>query len=96
MTAEILTLETAQQRLQICPEWGGSVMAWDWKNEGKLTHLFRPWDGVCGDRYTVACFPLVPWSNRITEGGFEFNGHFYQIRANRYRAGQGSINESSH
>lgn len=83
MTAEMITLESDRQRLQLSPEMGGGMTYWDWKLEGKWVPMFRPWDGVCGDRYTLACFPLVPWSNRITGGGFEYGGAFYQIRANR-------------
>lgn len=83
MTAEILTLESDTQRVQLAPEMGGSVTAWDWKAGDQFLPLFRPWDGASGDRYTLACFPLVPWSNRITGGGFEFEGTFHQIHANR-------------
>jgi len=84
MTAyDIITLESDTQRLQLAPGLGGSVTAWDWKAGGQSIPLFRPWDGASGDRYTMACFPLVPWSNRITGGGFEFDGKFYQIHANR-------------
>lgn len=83
MTAEIISLESNTQRLHIAPELGGSVTAWDWKSSDGWQPLFRPWDGTSGDRYTLACFPLVPWSNRITHGGFEQDGVFYQIHANR-------------
>lgn len=91
MTTEIITLETGQQRgqqrgsqrLQLAPEYGGAVSAWDWCTGSDWTPLFRPWDGASGDRYTLACFPLVPWSNRITGGGFEHDGRFHAIHANR-------------
>lgn len=33
--------------------------------------------------YTLASFPLVPWSNRISQGGFEHNGTRYDMRPNR-------------
>jgi aldose 1-epimerase len=83
MTNELISLEFGTQRLQLAPEMGGSVTAWDWKTGDVWSPLFRPWNGASGDRYTLACFPLVPWSNRITEGGFEFEGKYYPIRANR-------------
>lgn len=83
MSAGIISLESDTQRLQIAPEFGGSVTSWDWKTGAGFTPLFRPWDGASGDRYTLACFPLVPWSNRITGGGFEYDGNFYPIHANR-------------
>ncbi|WP_052452465.1 aldose 1-epimerase [Noviherbaspirillum autotrophicum] len=83
MTADIIVLESEKQRLQVAPEMGGSVIDWDWKPQHGWTPLFRAWDGVSVDRYTVACFPLVPWSNRVTHGGFEHEGTFYPIPANR-------------
>lgn len=83
MTADIITLESGSQRLQLAPAYGGSVTRWDLNTGEQWTPLFRPWDGASGDRYTMACFPLVPWSNRITGGGFEHEGVFYPIHANR-------------
>jgi aldose 1-epimerase len=83
MTPNTISLESGTQRLQLAPELGGGVTAWDWKTENDWTPLFRRWDGVSNDRYALACFPLVPWSNRITEGGFEHEGVFYPIHPNR-------------
>lgn len=83
MTTKIVSIESGTQRLQLAPEWGGSVTAWDWKISDSWSPLFRSWDDVSGDRYTLACFPLIPWSNRITGGGFEHEGIFHQIHANR-------------
>lgn len=83
MSDEIITLESDSQRLRLAPALGGSITRWDWNAAGQWTPMFRPWDGASGDRYTLACFPLVPWSNRITGGGFEHEGKFYAIHANR-------------
>ena len=83
MKTDIITLESETQRLHLAPELGGSVTAWDWKLADVWSPLFRPWNGASGDRYTLSCFPLVPWSNRITGGGFEHDGKFYPIRPNR-------------
>jgi aldose 1-epimerase len=80
---EMLTLESGNNRLMLMPEFGGSVASWDWKSAEAWTALFRPWDGKTDDRYTFACFPLVPWSNRITQGGFEQSGRFYPVKRNR-------------
>lgn len=83
MAREIVTLEHGNNRLQIVPSLGGSVTGWEWKSAQGWTPLFRPWDGKAEDLYTVACFPLVPWSNRITQGGFEHEGIFHSIKPNR-------------
>jgi aldose 1-epimerase len=81
--ADLMVLESGVQRLRVVPTFGGSVASWDWKLGDDWSPLFRPWDGASEDRYTLACFPLVPWSNRITQGGFEQDGVFYPIRQNR-------------
>jgi aldose 1-epimerase len=83
MQNDTLTLVTDQQRLRLAPHLGGSVAAWEWKRENDWLPLLRPWDGTTRDLYATACFPLVPWSNRITGGGFEFDGKFHSIRPNR-------------
>ena len=83
MKTDTLTLESAQQRLQLAPEYGGGIIGWDWKLGGQWSPLFRPWNGESEDRYTLSCFPLVPWSNRITGGGFEHEGAFHPLRLNR-------------
>lgn len=83
MSTQLVSQESATQRLQLAPEMGGSVTAWEWKMGEEWIPLFRPWDGASADRYTLACFPLVPWSNRISQGGFEHDGRMYAIHANR-------------
>ena len=35
-----------------------------------------PGHGASEDRYTLASFAMLPWSNRISGGGFEHDGHF--------------------
>lgn len=83
MKPSLSSLETTQQRLEIAPELGGAVMRWDWKSQQGWNPIFRRWDQASDDRYTFACFPLVPWSNRITQGGFEQDGIFHPVRNNR-------------
>jgi aldose 1-epimerase len=83
MAIEIVTMEYGKHRLRLVPELGGGVASWDWKSGHGWTPLLRPWDEVSEDRYALACFPLTPWSNRITQGGFEHDGVFHPIRPNR-------------
>lgn len=83
MTSGFVTLESDSQRLQLVPGLGGGIAAWDWKSGNGWMPLLRPWNGLAEDPYTLACFPLVPWSNRITQGGFEHAGVFHPIRPNR-------------
>ncbi len=58
-------LAAGDYRLRLDPQRGGSVARFDWRGEP----LFRP---VCGPSILdTACFPLVPFSNRIAFGKFE-------------------------
>ncbi|MBP0598704.1 aldose 1-epimerase [Herbaspirillum sp. LeCh32-8] len=80
---EIHTLTSGRQRLRVMPTLGGSIASWDWQRDGRWLPLFRPWDEQGANLYATACFPLLPWSNRITDGGFEFNGKKHAVRPNR-------------
>lgn len=79
-----VALQSNTQRLQAMPSLGGSVTAWEWKIGDQWSPVFQPWDGRSEDLYTFSYYPLVPWSNRITEGGFDHNGVFYPTKRNRH------------
>jgi aldose 1-epimerase len=79
-----------KQKLGLVPAMGGSVAAWQLERAGfEPFDLFRPWDGAdyAGDplRIVRASYPLAPWSNRISGGGFavgEDAGTFHPIAPN--------------
>ncbi|MDR6535728.1 aldose 1-epimerase [Variovorax soli] len=75
-------LRRGTQRLGLVPTLGGSVAAWQLERAGGPLDLWRPWDGSA-DLYRTASFPMVPWSNRISGGGFEAAGEFHPMRPNR-------------
>ena len=80
----ILWLHHAGQRLGLVPSLGGGVAAWQLEREhGAVLDLWRPWDGRNPDRYALASFAMLPWSNRISGGGFEHGGQFQRIAPNR-------------
>jgi aldose 1-epimerase len=66
---------------------GGSVAAWQLARSGfKPFELFRAWDGIDYPadplRATRASYPMLPWSNRISRGGFSVGEWFYAIAPN--------------
>ena len=68
-------------RLVICPELGGSIG--NWSRHG--TPLFRHTspEVLAGDSSrALACFPLIPFSNRIAWGRFSFGGESFQLDRN--------------
>ena len=80
----------AKQKLGLVPAMGGTVASWQLERTGFTPFdLFRPWDGedYPGDplRIVRASYPLAPWSNRISCGGFsvtEDGGKFHPIAPN--------------
>ncbi len=79
----IVWLRYAHQRLGLVPSLGGGVAAWQLEQDQGLVDLWRPWDGHNTDRYALASFAMVPWSNRISGGGFAQGGQFYAMQPNR-------------
>lgn len=85
----IIWLHHAGQHLGLLPSLGGGVAAWQLDmptgapqaSQGRLD-LWRPWAGDT-DRYSLACFPMLPWSNRISAGGFDHDGVHHPLNPNR-------------
>lgn len=71
MALSELYLHDRLTRLSISPECGGSLVNWEVKATGQA--LLRRADDdakASGTPRRLGCYPLVPWSNRIAEGGF--------------------------
>lgn len=75
-------LEQHDQRLCLVPTAGGSVAAWQWLRGAEVLDLWRPWDGRTARMSALASYPLLPWSNRISGGGFEHAGRFHALSPN--------------
>ena len=80
---DIAWLDAHGQRLALVPRLGGGVAAWQVLRDGRAHELFRRWDGCSDDRYTLSSFAMVPWSNRISRGGFEQDGRVHAVAPNR-------------
>ncbi|MEO6716932.1 MAG: aldose 1-epimerase [Novosphingobium sp.] len=72
----MLNLAAGDYRLVVDPCRGGSILRFDWRGEA----LMRPACG--GSIFDVACFPLVPFSNRIAYGRFTESDREVRIRPN--------------
>lgn len=82
-THPIHWLRHAGQQLGLLPTLGGGVAAWRLEREPAALDLWRPWDGHNPDLYSLASFAMLPWSNRISGGGFEHAGQFHPMAPNR-------------
>lgn len=83
---ELLHLHNERLRAEIVPQAGGGLARLDWLGGGVPRPLLRPLDpGTDGlpPASQLACFPLVPWSNRMEPGGFVFEGRRHTPAPNR-------------
>ena len=84
----IIALRNRWLRAEVLPELGGSLARLDWLGAAAPQPLLRPYDVARlgeGERPRpglLACFPLVPWSNRMA-GGFSHGGQQFRIPPNR-------------
>jgi aldose 1-epimerase len=74
----LLTLSSGPMRVDIAPETGGALHGW---HHGQ-TSLLRPVMPGADGQITVrelASYPLIPFSNRIAQGQFNFDGTPYTL-----------------
>ncbi len=76
---DYLVLQQGGARLTLDPLRGGVIREFDWQG----IPIFRPTEPDAGDEpLEVACFPLIPFANRIAQGRFEFDGRSVQLSRN--------------
>src|SRR5258708_126164 len=69
-------------RLVVAPEIGGSIARFDVLVNERPVPLFRPMPGTSRDVVQSACFPVVPYANRIRDGAFSFRGRTIALPPN--------------
>ena len=75
-------LSAGKLRLEIAPAVGGSIKAFEWIDGGAARPIMRPTPDVLERVLDAACFPLVPYVNRVRGGRFTFRGREVTIRPN--------------
>lgn len=74
-----MELGDGHARLVLAPEAGAAIARYDALVPGRAPiPLLRAGDGTG----TSGCQLLVPWSNRISSGGFTFEGRFHAVEPN--------------
>jgi aldose 1-epimerase len=73
-----MLLRNADSRVILDAAHGGAVREFSWRG----TAVLRPTADSDTDPFSMACFPLVPYANRIAQGRFEFAGREVQLRRN--------------
>ncbi|MBZ9797364.1 aldose 1-epimerase [Mesorhizobium sp. ES1-4] len=80
---ELVSISDGIATVEVVPAAGGAVASYRWWLDGAAVDWLRPADPATisgGDAGAMACFPLVPYSNRIRGGRFEFAGRSIQLR----------------
>lgn len=78
----IVEIHDGQAGAAIAPDIGGSLLWFRWTGKDHRVDWLRPTDTqalAARDPSGAACFPLVPYSNRIRDGRFEFAGRVIQL-----------------
>lgn len=83
MALDTLQLQDRYTHLTLAPATGGSIANWTAKESGQP--LLRHSDEqalLAGTPRRLGCYPLAPWSNRISDGGFENPQGWLALEAN--------------
>ena len=79
----MVTLSDGVGEATIVPDLGAGVASYDLLIEGRREALFRPCrKPLEAQPFDLALNLLVPWSNKISGGGFVFGGEFYRLEPN--------------
>lgn len=80
-----VTLANTQLRLDVAPSLGGGITRFDWRSDGALVPIFRRCRHVAGntDPNELACYPMLPYSNRIGGGHFGVGDRRVEVPCNR-------------
>ena len=79
--AGLLELAAADARVVLAPHVGGAIASLAWRGRDVL----RPGSAdalAASDVRALACYPLVPYSNRIADARFAFGGRTYVLARN--------------
>ena len=79
----LLTLSSGPLELQLVPPLGGSIARFDYRTRrGERIPCLRGVEGKSSNPLDHACFPLVPFVNRVRGGRFVFRGRAVALRPN--------------
>jgi aldose 1-epimerase len=80
---EPVTLSRGSFTLTLAPEVGGSIIRHTYSTpEGREIPLLRVVERLTADPLESACFPLVPFVNRVRDGRFFFRGREVTLAQN--------------
>ena len=69
-------------RLELSPSIGGAISAFEWVDGERARPILRKCHSPLEKVLDAACFPLVPYVNRIRGGRFTFRGREVRLAPN--------------
>ena len=82
--AATFALDDGVSRVVVAPGAGGALVSWTWRVGNARVPLLRagPESPDPADPFALGCNLLLPWSNRISGGGFRFDGAHHPLGSN--------------
>src|SRR5436190_15442790 len=80
-TNDVIALAAGDAQIEIAPRAGGALAGFTFRG----TDVLRPTSAAARDEHDVrahACYPLVPYSNRIANAELKFEGKQYALNKN--------------
>jgi aldose 1-epimerase len=75
----LLVLQNQSTRVTLDPGRGGAIRELSWRGQD----ILRPTPAGAGaDPFDMACFPMVPFANRLRDGRFDFGGRNVRLERN--------------
>lgn len=83
MAHTLLTLSDEQTQLTLAPAAGASLVNWTRLSDGWPLLRYNDEEAIASaNPRRLGCYPLLPWSNRISEGGFATPSGWQPLLAN--------------
>src|SRR5437868_8907735 len=79
---DVVKLGAGSLRLELSPSIGGSISAFEWLGDGAPRPILRECHSPSEKVLDAACFPLVPFVNRIRGGRFSFREREVRLEPN--------------
>lgn len=80
--SDLVTLRAGKLELDLQPQIGGAIARLDLQGPDGAVPVLRGCEGDLQDVLKAACFPLVPFVNRIRGGCFSFRGRNVRLSRN--------------
>jgi aldose 1-epimerase len=79
INSDRLVLQHEHMQLTLDAARGGAILEFSWRDRP----IFRATPRSAGaDPFALACFPMVPYANRIARGHFNFGAHAVHLKRN--------------